>query len=217
MLPSMSLRGLRAAWVPPTVTGKARLRSVDHAVSWVRAAADSGLELMFFHPARNDWEPPTRAVASLADDASRRMNTFDRYQSHDEGRAVLAIVDNYTDFAIAQSAARCSYLSDKLGSLALVSGGLRGLEGWARSSEAFDLSTGRNSMDSFAASQIELLQDLVRGLLSHSPGMGRDAVDSSLQRLRERDDFDPGMIQGFAMADGVTGKRLEHLARLLDG
>lgn len=172
---------------------------------------------MFFHPSRDDWEPPTRAVASLADDASQRMNTFDRYQSHDEGRAVLAIVDNYTDFSIAQNAAQCSYMSAKFGSLALVSHDLLGLEGWARATEALDMSTGRNSMDSFAASQIELLRDLVRGLGSQSAGMGRDAVEKSLQRLRERNDFEPGMVQGFAMADGVTGKRLEHLARLLDG
>ncbi|AMM21039.1 hypothetical protein AX769_13965 [Frondihabitans sp. PAMC 28766] len=145
------------------------------------------------------------------------MNTFDRYQSHDEGRAVLAIVDNYTDFSIAQNAAQCSYMSAKFGSLALVSHDLLGLEGWARATEALDMSTGRNSMDSFAASQIELLRDLVRGLGSQSAGMGRDAVEKSLQRLRERNDFEPGMVQGFAMADGVTGKRLEHLARLLDG
>ncbi|GAA4668117.1 hypothetical protein [Frondihabitans cladoniiphilus] len=144
------------------------------------------------------------------------MESFDRYQGHDEGRAVLAIVDNYTDFSIAQNAARSSYLSNKPGALALAADDLRGLEGWGHAMEALDLSTGRDSMNSFPASQIELLQDLVRGLGSQSAGMGRDAVEESLRRLRERNDFDPGMVQGFAMADGVTGKRLEHLARLLD-
>lgn len=210
MIPANS----HAAWVPELLTGQARLKAIDAAVAWVREApTETGA--LFLHPADDEWEPPTAAVAAFAKEAEEPSRDYDRYHPSEGGQTVLAFVSDYDSFNIAQRAAQASWTSDAIGTLAIVSDGLLGVSGWAYAREAFDLGKGRTVLNPFPASQVEILEQLIAGLSNPSKGMGRDAVDSAIRKLRIRNDFDAEMILGWAMAHNTSAGALVRLRGLL--
>jgi hypothetical protein len=204
----------RAAWVPELLTGQARLKAIDAAVNWVRESP-TATGALFFHPADDEWKPPTAAVAAFAKQAEESSRNYDRYHPSEDGHTVLAFVSDYDSFSIAQRAAQASWTSDEIGTLAIVSDGLFGISAWAQAREAFDLGKGRTVLNAFPASQVEILERLIAGLSNPSKGMGRDAVDSAIRKLRIRNDFDAEMIMGWAMAHNTSARALVRLRELL--
>jgi hypothetical protein len=205
----------RAAWVPELLTGQARLKAIDAAVTWVRESP-TATGALFFHPADNEWKPPTAAVAAFAKEAEESSRNYDRFHPSEDGQTVLAFVSDYDSFNIAQRAAQASWTSDAIGTLAIVSDGLFGISGWANAREAFDLGKGRTVLNPFPASQVEILEQLISGLSSPSKGMGRDAVDRAVRKLRLRNDFDAAMNVGWAMAHNTPARSLVRLRQLLN-